>query len=159
MISMIAAESENHVIGMDNKLVWNIPADTAFFKATTLHHTIIMGRKTFDSIVKPLPKRRNLVVSRDPDLKIPGAEVFSNLPDALKVCEMEEECFIVGGSTLYKEGLNYAHRIYLTKIHTQVEGDSYFPVLDSKIWKLVKQEDHKADEKNPLDYSFMIFER
>jgi len=156
---MIAAASENDVIGNNNELVWNLPNDTAFFKKTTLHHTIIMGRKTFDSIHKPLPKRRNLVVTRQKDLIIPGAEVFSNLKDAIMACNPEEENFIVGGGELYKEGLAYADRIYLTRVHVQTHGDAFFPKLDLGIWKEVHRDERKADEHNSLDYTFLIYEK
>jgi len=159
MLSMIAAESENHVIGKDNQLIWRIPTDTAYFKKTTLGHAIIMGRKTFDSIQKALPKRRNLVVSRDPMLKIPGAEVFTSLELAIAACDPQEESFIVGGGELYREGLKFADRIYLTKVHTFIEGDSYFPELPKGEWKLLSNIPHKANDQDEFDFSFLIYER
>lgn len=159
MISMIAAASENNVIGNNNTLVWNLPTDTAYFKKTTLHHTIIMGRKTFESIYKPLPKRRNLVISRNKDLVIPGAEVFPNLQEAISACDPHQENFIVGGGELYKEGLVFADRIYLTRVHTQVEGDSFFPELDDRLWNLVHRDERKADDRNSLDYTFLVYEK
>jgi dihydrofolate reductase len=156
---MIAAASENDVIGKDNALVWNLPTDTAYFKKTTLHHTIIMGRKTFDSMGKPLPKRRNLIVTRNKDFKAPGAEVFLSLPEAIRACDPAAENFIIGGGELYREGLEFADRIYLTRVHTHVSGDSHFPRLDPILWKEMSRDERKADPENSLDFTFLVFER
>ncbi len=159
MLSMIAAISENYVIGKDNELVWNMPEDTAFFKRTTLNHTIIMGRKTFDSIGKPLPKRKNMIISRDKNLLIDKAEVYPSLEEALLECDPDQENFIVGGETLYRKALPLAERIYLTIIHTHLEGDRYFPELSPLDWKIMNRDERKADDANPYDFTFLTYDR
>lgn len=159
MLSIIVAESENHVIGKDNQLVWHLPADTSYFKKTTLNHTVIMGRKTFDSMGKPLPNRRNLVISRNSKLSIPNVEVFNSLEEALKVCPPNEESFIIGGGELYKEGILIADRIYLTKVNANLVGDSYFPEIPKDQWVIIHEEPRMADDKNPYNFTFLIYQR
>jgi dihydrofolate reductase len=158
IVSQIAAMSENHVIGKDNQLLWHLPNDLRHFKNTTSGHTVIMGRKTFDSVGKPLPKRRNIVITRKP-VTIEGCEVVGSVEAALALCKDEQEVFIVGGGEIYKLSLNLTDRIYLTVIHKAFEGDSFFPELDKKEWKEVSREDHQPDDKNSLPYSFLVLER
>jgi dihydrofolate reductase len=158
IVSQIAAMSENHVIGNDNKLLWHLPNDLKHFKNTTSGHTVIMGRKTFDSVGKPLPKRRNIVITRQP-ITIEGCEVVDSVEAALALCKDEDEVFIVGGGEIYKLALPLTDRIYLTIIHKAFEGDSHFPEIDEKMWKVASREDHQPDDKNPLPYSFITYER
>lgn len=158
IVSQIAAMSENHVIGKDNKLLWHLPNDLKHFKNTTSGHTVIMGRKTFDSVGKPLPKRRNIVVTRQA-ITIEGCEVVNSVEAALALCKGEDEVFIVGGAEIYKLSLHLTDRIYLTIIHEQFEGDSFFPEISKTLWKEVAHQDHEPDDKNPLPYSFITLER
>ena len=161
IVSMVLAASENHVIGKDGDLPWRLPADLRFFKQLTTGHTIIMGRKTFDSIKKPLPNRRNVVITRQKGLEIEGCDVYNSLGEALKSAVGEEEVFIVGGATIYQKALDLdiADRIYLTVVHDHFEGDTFFEVPKGGKWNEVSRERHAADEKNPYDYTFLVRER
>ena len=159
-ISIIAAMGTNRVIGRGNGLPWNLPADTRFFKETTRGHPVIMGRKTFDTMGKPLPGRRNIVITRRPHLEIPGAEVVSSLEAALSLVNVqEEEVFIIGGSEIYAMALAIADRMYLTLIHESFEGDTFFPEFDESDWVVVSRRDREADERNPHAFSFLTYER
>ncbi len=159
ILSLIAAVSKNNVLGKDNQLIWHLPADLRHFKNITSGHTIIMGRKTFDSIGKPLPNRRNIVVTRQRDFQPEGCEVFNNLQRAIDACIGEEEAFIVGGAEIYKQSMDAADKIYLTRIDKLFEGDAFFPEFSLSEWRLSKYERHHADEKNQYEYSFSEFER
>lgn len=159
-ISIIAAMASNRVIGRGNGLPWNLPADTRFFKETTRGHPVIMGRKTFDTMGKPLPGRRNIVITRRSDLEIPGAEVVSGLQEALDRVDVEhDEVFIIGGAEIYRLGLGLADRMYLTLIHDSFEGDTFFPEFDESRWVVVSREDHEPDERNPHAFSFLTYAR
>jgi dihydrofolate reductase len=127
MVSLIAAVSENGVIGVDNKLPWYIPDDLKRFKKLTSGNVVIMGRKTYDSIGKPLPNRMNIVISRNKDLVIPGCLVVDSMVKAIRKAGTEDNIFIIGGGEIYNQGMVFAERIYLTKIHQEVEGDTTFP--------------------------------
>jgi len=157
-ISIIVAIGENHAIGKNNQLLWHMPNDLKHFKDITSGRTIIMGRKTFDSVGKPLPRRRNIVVTRQ-DITIPGCEVVKSIEDGLALCKDEDEVFIGGGAEIYKLAMHLTNRIYLTIIHKSFEADTFFPEIDQKIWQEIKREDFKPDEKNPLPYSFITLER
>jgi dihydrofolate reductase len=158
IVSQIAAMSENHVIGKDNQLLWHMPNDLKHFKNTTSGHTVIMGRKTFDSVGKPLPKRRNIIITRQ-HITIEGCEVVNSIEAALALCKDEDEVFIVGGAHIYQQSLHLTDRIYLTIIHHQFEGDSFFPEISKNEWKEVSHESHPADDKNAFPYSFVTYER
>jgi dihydrofolate reductase len=158
IVSQIAAMSENHVIGKDNQLLWHMPNDLKHFKNTTSGHTVIMGRKTFDSVGKPLPKRRNIIITRQ-SITIEGCEVVNSIEAALALCKDEDEVFIVGGAEIYKQSLHLTDRIYLTIIHHHFGGDSFFPELSKNEWKEVSYENHPADDKNAFRYSFVIYDR
>jgi dihydrofolate reductase len=158
IISFVVAIAENNAIGKDNGLLWHLPADLKHFKQITNGHTIIMGRKTFDSMGKPLPNRRNIVITRNADLKIEGAEVTTSLDDALALCKTEEEVFIIGGAEIYKEALDKTDRIYLTTVHQRFEGDAYFPELDRNKWVETAREEHQRDEKNKIAFTFSTLE-
>lgn len=159
IVSQIAAMSENHVIGKDNQLLWHMPNDFRHFKNTTAGHTVIMGRKTFDSIGnKPLPKRRNIIITRQ-NISAEGCEVVHSIGDALALCKNEDEVFIVGGAEIYRQSLPVTNRIYLTIIHHNFDGDSFFPEISENEWKEVSHQDHPADEKHAFTYSFITYER
>lgn len=158
-LSIIVAVSQNNVIGKDNKLLWKLPKDLKFFKATTMGKPVIMGRKTFDSVGKPLPGRTNIIVSRKNNLKIPGCTVVNSLALAIKVAENTEEACIAGGGEIYKQALPIAHRIYLTRVHKNFEGDTNFPQLNKEEWGIVSEEKHLADEKHDCDFTFIILDR
>jgi dihydrofolate reductase len=158
IVTAVVAISENHVIGKDNQLLWYLPNDLKHFKDITTGHTVIMGRKTFDSVGKPLPKRRNIIITRQA-IAIAGCEVVNSVEAALALCAGEEEVFVVGGAEIYKLALPLTNRIYLTVVHKQFEGDSFFPEINKQEWKEVFREDHQPDEKNSLPYSFITYER
>jgi dihydrofolate reductase len=159
-ISIAVAVGENFAIGKNNQLLWHMPADLKFFKQTTTGHTVIMGRKTFDSVGRPLPNRRNIVITRDTQLKIDGVEVVNSLPEALEITKEEEKpVFIVGGAEIYKQALPLTNTLYLTTIHHHFEADTFFPTINRSEWKVVKSERHAADEKNLYDYTFEVLER
>ena len=158
-ISIIVAADENNGIGANNQLLWHLPADLKFFKETTTGHTIIMGRKTFDSIGKPLPKRRSLVISRDQNLKIAGAETVTTIADALAVCNTENEVFIIGGAEIYNLALSFSDRIYLTKVHHEFKAEVFFPEISVNEWKETSRDFHPKDDKNSFDFSFLILDR
>jgi dihydrofolate reductase len=153
-ISIIAALSNNNVIGRNNALPWHLSADLKRFKALTMGHTLVMGRKTFESIGQPLPGRRTVVVTRG-DFRADGVDVVHNLQDALT-----DGAFICGGAEIYAQSLERADRMYLTRVHVDVEGDAFFPEFDDVTeWKLVDAEHCEADEKNEYPYSFLTYER
>ena len=158
-ISIVVAISENNAIGKDNQLLWHLPADLKHFKNITTGHTIIMGRKTYDSIGKPLPNRRNIIITRQKGLNIEGVEVANSLDEALALCENENEVFIIGGAEIYKQAIAVAHRIYLTRVHQDFKADAFFPEIDNESWKEVEKVDHLPDEKNKFAYTFSTLER
>jgi dihydrofolate reductase len=157
-VTIVVAISENHVIGKDNKLLWYLPADLKHFKDITTGHTVIMGRKTYDSVGKPLPKRRNIIITRQV-ISIEGCEVVNSIEAALELCKGEPEVFIVGGAEIYRQSINLTDRIYLTIVHQTFEGDSFFPEIDPKQWQEVSREDHQPDDRNNLPYSFITLEK
>lgn len=158
-ISIVVAVSENNAIGKDNQLLWHLPADLKHFKNITTGHTIIMGRKTYDSIGKPLPNRRNIIITRQKNLHIEGVEVVNSLDEALALSKDQEEVFIIGGAEIYKQALAVSHRIYLTRVHQEFEADAFFPELENETWKEVEKVDHLPDEKNKFAYTFSTLER
>jgi dihydrofolate reductase len=159
IISIIAAVADNMVIGNKNSLPWNLPADMEYFKKATLGKTIIMGAKTFESIGKVLPNRKNIILSYDKSYKAEGCVIVTSIEQALKEVKEDEEVMIAGGASVYKQFLPLANRLYLTFIHHDFEGDAYFPEFDINQWKEIKRIDNQPDEKNLYSYSFVIFER
>ncbi len=159
LISAVVAMAENRVIGKENRLPWHLPADLKYFKTLTLGKTILMGRKTHESIGRVLPGRRNLILTRNPALQVPGAQVVDSLSQALKILSPADELMIIGGAALYRELLPQIQRIYLTLVHARIEGDSYFPELNPSEWQELSREDHPADEKNAYSFSFVVLER
>lgn len=158
--SLIVAASENQAIGKDNQLLCHLPNDLKYFKKLTSGHCIIMGRKTYESIGKPLPNRTNMVLSRS-GFQVEGVQVFNQLGTALAAAAQlgETEAFVIGGDTVYKQALPLCNRVYLTRIHHQFEADAFFPELASDEWELVNSETFQADEKHPYSYSFQLWER
>lgn len=159
ILSLIVAMDRNRGIGLQNRLPWHLPADLRHFKTVTNGHTVIMGRKTYESIGKALPNRRNVVVSRSADYKAEGCEVLNNLQDAIVVCKDEAEVFVIGGSEIYGQALALANKLYITRVDTVTEADAFFPPFHETEWELIHLEEHQADPKNQFDYSFCIYQR
>ncbi len=159
IVSLIVAMDRNHVIGHHGKLPWHISADLKNFKAITMGKPIIMGRKTHESIGRPLPGRENTVVTRDRNYKAEGCTVLHSLDEVFKKFKNHEEIMIMGGADLYKQTLAKANRIYLTEVHAEVAGDTYFPEFDRETWDETSRQDFRSDTKNDHDYSFVILER
>jgi len=150
----------NHrVIGQDNQMPWHLPADLKHFKATTLKHPVIMGRKTYQSIGKALPGRQNIVVTRDRDFQLEDADVVNDLQQAIHACGESAEIMIIGGANIYQQMLDKAHRLYLTFIDLDVDGDTFFPDWQGLGFREVTSEQYQADEKNPYPYRFVTLER
>ena len=159
-ISIIAALASNNVIGRGNELPWHLSADLKRFKALTMGHHLIMGRKTFESIGRPLPGRTTIVVTRRSDFAAPNVVVAPSLDAALDLARGDGEIFIAGGADIYEQMIHRADRMVLTRVHADVEGDALFPDFDDVTeWSLVDSEHHEPDEKNPLPYSFLMYER
>jgi dihydrofolate reductase len=160
-ISIIAAMSENGVIGREGRLPWHLSADLKRFKQLTMGHTIVMGRKTWESIGRPLPGRRMVVITRQSDYRAEGAEVVSNLDDALALARAadDDEAFIIGGAEIYRLALPRAERLHLTLIHAKIDGDTVFPLVDWSTWQRTTSEQHRADSQNDFPFSFQIFVR
>jgi dihydrofolate reductase len=150
LISLIVAAAENNVIGKDNQLIWRLPADMAFFKQKTTGHTIIMGRKTHESMGRPLPNRTNIIISRNKEFTAPGCQVVSSLEEALQKAAAiaEEEAYIIGGAEIYRQALKMADKIYLTRVHASFEGDTFFPEITPDEWTMLSRTDHAPDAKN-----------
>ena len=159
IISLIAAMDKNRVIGKGGKLPWNLPADMKYFKDKTLGKPIIMGRKTYESLGKPLPNRTNIIITRDRDYKAEGCIVVHSAEEALKAAEGNEEVMIIGGSQIYKELLPKTNRMYLTIVDADFEGDTFFPDYDVKEWKETAYEEHERDAENQYNYTFLILEK
>jgi len=160
-ISLIAAASENNVIGKNNDLPWKLPDDMKFFVETTKGHHILSGRKNLESFGKLLPNRVNMILTRNKDYQFKGALVFHELQDAIEYAEKkgESEFMIIGGGEIYKQALPYATCIYLTRVHAEIQGDTYFPKLDKNEWELVSEKYHPKDERHEYGFSFRRFER
>lgn len=157
-ISLIAAMANNHVIGRNNSLPWHLPADLNHFKNVTMGKPIVMGRKTFESIGKPLPGRQNIIVTHDKMYQATGCTIINSI-DHIKLVSDALEIMVIGGAEIYKQLLPQAQRLYLTYVHTDVTGDSYFPQWQANEWQEISREDHLADENNKYDYSFVILEK
>jgi dihydrofolate reductase len=154
-ISIIVAIAENNVIGDNNQLIWHIPSDLKRFKALTMGHHIIMGRKTWESIGRALPGRISIVISRDPNYLAHGAIVVTSIAEAIAKAQSDNEVFIIGGAQIYEQALPMANKIYLTQIHKSFKGDVSFPVIDKSIWKQVSSEKGKPTETDGLNYTYV----
>ncbi|NDU93087.1 MAG: type 3 dihydrofolate reductase [Ferrovum sp.] len=158
-LSIIVAMTLNRVIGANNHMPWHLPADLAFFKATTLGHPIVMGRKTYESIGHPLPGRRNIVLTRDPAFKAPGCEVVHSIEGSLLQAGEAPEIFVIGGAALYCSTLPVTQRIYLTQIQAEIPGDTYFPEIERAQWQEVARTEKPRDAHNAYDLTFMTLDR
>jgi dihydrofolate reductase len=161
IISQIVAVSANNVIGANNRLPWNMPTDSAYFKSKTLGHHIVTGRRNYEAEGKALPGRINIVLTRNTNYSIPDGIIVNRLEKAIEIARKagEKELFIVGGEEIYRLAMPFTDKIYLTRIHTIVDGDTFYPELDLKVWKQVATDQRKADDQNPFDYDFIKFER
>lgn len=159
--AIIVAASSNNAIGKNNQLLWHLPNDLKFFKNTTWGMPVIMGRKTFEAVNKLLPGRFNIVITRQADWKFDGVIVAADLQDALqKAAETNcKEIFIIGGGEIYKQAMEMADKIYLTRVHADIEGDTFFPAIDESKWKLSSNQDFAADEKHAFAYSFQTWNK
>jgi len=158
-ISIVVAMAANGVIGQNNELPWHLPADLKHFKQTTMGKPILMGRKTWESIGRPLPGRTNIVITRDSTYSAAGCIVVHSVDAALTAAGEQDEVMVIGGAQLYRRLLPYAETIYLTRIHERFDGDTRFPEIPDAEWQQLERIDHEADEKNPYDYSFIRLER
>jgi dihydrofolate reductase len=164
-LSMIVAAAQNRVIGRDNALPWYLPNDLKYFKQTTLGKPIIMGRKTYESIGKPLPGRTNIVITRQTDYQPDGVKVVHSVAEARDLAESvclidgQEEAMIMGGAEIYTLALPDADRLYLTEVHADVDGDAYFPEYDKTEWQEISREDFSAEGPNPYNYSFVVYDK
>jgi dihydrofolate reductase len=161
MLSHIVAASENNIIGTDNGLPWKLSGDFRYFKNKTWGMPVIMGRNTFESMEKDLPGRINIVVTKKTNWHPENVFIVHNISDAIDKAKESDvkEIFIIGGGKIFKETINIVDRIYLTRVHAQVEGDTSYPEIDTSVWKIVSAEDHPADEKNNFSYTFEVWER
>ena len=160
MIASIFAMSANRVIGKDNQLPWYLPADLKFFKSVTVGHPIIMGRKTFESIGKPLPQRTSIIITRQPDYQPQDCMVVHTVADAIKAgLEIDKDIFIIGGAEVLQQALPYIDTMYLTLIHQEFEGDTFYPDFDLNEWVETARQDFEPDEKNKYAYSFLKLQR
>ena len=158
-VSIIVAMAQNRTIGVNNTLPWRCPEDLKHFKALTMGHHMIMGRKTFDSIGKPLPGRTTVIVTRNAALKVEGCLVTHSLPEAIKLCANDEEVFIVGGADIYAQSMALADTLYITEIQEDVDGDAHFPEFDRNAWQVTAREVRSQTEPQALEYHFVTYRR
>ena len=158
-LALIVALARNRVIGRDNRLPWRLPADLHFFKQTTMGKPLLMGRRTWESIGRPLPGRRMIVLSCDPDYQAPGCAVARSLDEAVELAGAVPEIMVIGGATLYRQALSRAARLYLTRVDADVPGDAWFPQWNERDWRLVWEEAHSADADHVWPYRFQRWER
>jgi len=149
----------NRLIGSDNALPWHLPADLAFFKRTTMGKPILMGRKTWESIGRPLPGRQNIVITRNPGFSATGCDIAHSIDDALGLCTDAEEAMLIGGASLYRQTIERASKLYITRVHGQFEGDAWFPEFSTDSWIVQSREDFDADQSNPYPYSLLKYVR
>jgi dihydrofolate reductase len=163
IISLIVAASENNVIGKNNQLLWYLPADLKYFKEQTVGKPVIMGRKTFDSIIeaigKPLPNRQNIVITRKDDFLHENVLRAEDITQAIQLAGNVPEMMIIGGESIYEQVLPFTDKIYLTRVHHVFEGDVFFPILDDAEWQIVEEDKHSADDKNEYSYTFIVYKK
>ena len=158
-ISIIAAIGSNHVIGSEGKLLWHMPADMKRFKELTTGKTVIMGRRTYESIGRPLPQRTNIILTRSKNFFADGCIVVNSLDESMELAENEDNIFVIGGASVYEQFLPHANKMYLTLIEHAFDGDTLFPNFDMLEWRETQREQHKKDDKNPYNYTFVTMER
>ena len=160
-ITMIAAAAENDALGKDNAMLWHLPDDFKRFRALTTGHKIIMGRKTFESFPKPLPKRTHIIITRDRSYTTPYPDclVVHSMEEAIHLLEEDKQGFIIGGGEIYTQAMQFADTIELTRVHAEYAADTFFPEIDTGQWKLIKEEYHPKDEKHAADFSYLTYKR
>ena len=162
MISIIVAIARDNAIGRKNNLLWHISEDLKYFKKVTLGHPVIMGRKTFESIGRPLPGRKNIVVSKSGNISNPSVEMAEDLEELLKSLrrKRKEEYFVIGGASIYAKAMQYAHRLYVTKIYAKaIDADAFFPQIDERLWETLEESPVLHDEENNIDFQFIVYGR
>jgi dihydrofolate reductase len=159
MIILIAAAAQNNALGKDNQMLWHLPADFRRFKALTSGHHIIMGRKTFESLPGMLPNRTHIIITRQADFSVDGCITANSLEDAIELAPADEDVFVIGGAQIYRQALPMADRIELTRVHTALDADAYFPELNPAEWKLVSIEEHPTDERHAYAFTFETYDR
>lgn len=162
LLSLVVAASDNDVIGKDNWMPWDLPAELAHFREVTRGKTVIMGRKTYDAMDRPMPKRHNIVVSRRKDLMIPGVDVVSSIEEAIELAKKDglAEACVIGGEQIYRLALPLADRIYLSRVHTHIDGgEAFFPLIGDRQWKEVECREHPSDPENPIPFTMLTYER
>jgi len=158
-VSIIAAMAQNRTIGINNTLPWRLPGELKYFKAVTMGHHILMGRKTYESIGKPLPGRTTVIITRNKDFTAPGCITANSIDAAIQASAGDDEIFFVGGAELYSQALAFADRLYLTEIQKDFEGDAHFPSFDYNQWQEIQREKHKVDEPDGLEYHFVVYDK
>jgi len=158
-VSLIVAMAKNRVIGVNNTLPWHLPADLKHFRTLTMGHHIVMGRKTYESIGKPLPGRTSVVVTRDAGYAPPGVITVNTLEAAISACGEDKEIFMIGGEELYRHAIKFADRVYLTEIDADIAGDKHFTELDPGYWQETKRVSHAPDERNCYSFQFVVYDR
>ena len=161
MLSIIVAKAKNNIIGKENKLIWHLPDDLRRFKELTTGHNIIMGRKTFESLGKVLPNRKHIVFTQNPDFKIdnPNVQIVHSMFEIQEYIESKKENFVIGGAMIYNLLMPYVTKMYITEINKDFDGDTFFPKINTEVWKEVSREKGPKDEKNNLDYDYVIYEK
>ena len=157
MIIQIAAAAENNALGKDNKMVWNLPDDYKRFREITTGHYIILGRKTFESLEKPLKNRTHVIVTRDKNYKAEDCIIVNSIEEALKTVPKDEDNFIIGGAEIYKQSIHLSDKIELTRVHTTCEADAFFPEIDTKEWELIAEKHHPKDERHAFDFTYLTY--
>lgn len=164
-LALIVAYAQNRVVGIENRLPWHLPEDLKYFKQVTTGKAVIMGRKTYESIGRPLPNRLNIVISQNPNFSAQGVEVVASLQTAIdrareyNQANGQDEVMVIGGAAIYNLALPLADKLYITLVHAEVAGDAYFPEVSLADWQLLDQQDHQPSEKNPYPYSFMVYQK
>ena len=158
-LTIIAAVSINNVIGNDNKLIWKLSNDLKRFKNLTTNHSVIMGRKTFESLPNPLPDRNNIVITRDTNYSKPNIQVCSSIEDAINLTKTDTKPFIIGGGQIYTQTINIVDKIELTRVHEEFDGDAYFPEIPLDIFELINEENYNSDLENEFDYSYLTYKK
>jgi len=159
-LSIIVAIADNYAIGKDNQLLWHLSEDLKRFKQLTTHHTIVMGKRTFESLpIRPLPNRRSIVITDDINEKIDGCVMAYSIEEAILLCDEMQENFIIGGGSVYKQFMPIANKLYLTKVHKDFEADTFYPEINFSEWEIVEKQENLLDEKSGLSYSYLIYKR
>lgn len=160
MINIVVAKASNNVIGAKNNLIWHLPNDLKHFKNLTSGHPIIMGRKTYESLGKPLPNRTNIVITRDSNWTTDGIVKENSLEKAIdSALKIDEDIYIIGGGNIYKQAMEFTDILYITEVHHEFDGDTYFPEIDTDDWEEIERENFKKDEKHPFAYSFVTYKK